>query len=195
MDAMGTAHRSKAFHDACWHNLKDAGFPDRILWHQAVAQKYHHYDITRVGVYGTSAGGQNAAGAVLFHPEFYQVAVASCGCHDNRMDKASWNEQWMGYPVGPQYSENSNIDNAHRLQGKLLLIVGEMDDNVPPENTLRLADALIKAGKDFDLVVVPGAGHGGGGRHGERKRRDFFVRHLLGLETPNHNAEKLGTTP
>jgi dipeptidyl aminopeptidase/acylaminoacyl peptidase len=195
MDAMGTAHRSKAFHDVCWHNLKDAGFPDRILWHQAAAEKYPYYDITRVGVYGTSAGGQNAAGAVLFHPEFYQVAVASCGCHDNRMDKASWNEQWMGYPVGPQYSENSNIDNAHRLQGKLLLIVGEMDDNVPPENTLRLADALIKAGKDFDLVVVPGAGHGGGGRHGERKRRDFFVRHLLGLETPNHNAEKLGTTP
>ena len=147
MDGMGTANRSKAFHDVCWHNLKDAGFPDRILWHQAAAQKYPWYDITRVGVYGNSAGGQNAAGAVLFHPEFYKAAVASCGCHDNRMDKASWNEQWMGYPVGPCYAECSNIDNAHRLQGKLFLIVGEMDNNVPPESTMRFVDALIKAGQ------------------------------------------------
>jgi dipeptidyl aminopeptidase/acylaminoacyl peptidase len=100
MDGMGTANRSKAFHDVCWKNLKDAGFPDRILWHKAAAAKYPYYDISRVGVYGHSAGGQNAAGAVLFHPDFYKVAVASCGCHDNRMDKASWNEQWMGYPVG-----------------------------------------------------------------------------------------------
>ena len=93
---MGTANRSKAFHDVCWKNLKDAGFPDRILWHKAVAAKYPWYDISRVGIYGTSAGGQNATGAVLFHPEFYKAAVADCGCHDNRMDKAWWNEQWMG---------------------------------------------------------------------------------------------------
>jgi hypothetical protein len=150
MDGMGTANRSKAFHDVCWKNLKDAGFPDRILWHQAVAKKYACYDISRVGVYGNSAGGQSAAGAVLFHPEFYKAAVASCGCHDNRMDKASWNEQWMGYPVGPCYAECSNIDNAHRLRGKLFLIVGEMDNNVPPESTTRFVDALVKAGKDFD---------------------------------------------
>ncbi|MCF7974423.1 MAG: S9 family peptidase [Phycisphaerae bacterium] len=187
MDAMGTANRSKAFHDVCWHNLKGAGFPDRILWHQAAAARYPYYDISRVGIYGTSAGAQNAAGAVLFHPEFYKVAVAACGCHDNRMDKASWNEQWMGYPVGPQYSENSNIDNAARLQGYLMLIVGELDDNVPPESTFRFCDALIKAEKDFDLVVIPGARHGSGGPHGERKRRDFFVQHLLGQEIPNHN--------
>jgi S-formylglutathione hydrolase FrmB len=89
---MGTAHRSKAFHDVCWKNLKDAGFPDRILWHQAAAEKYPYYDISRVGTYGISAGGQSAAGAVLFHPEFYKAAVAASGCHDNRMDKASWNE-------------------------------------------------------------------------------------------------------
>ncbi|HPY50709.1 MAG TPA: S9 family peptidase, partial [Sedimentisphaerales bacterium] len=188
MDGMGTANRSKAFHDVCWKDLKDAGFPDRILWHQAAAKKYAYYDISRVGVYGTSAGGQNAAGAVLFHPEFYKVAVASCGCHDNRMDKASWNEQWMGYPVGPQYAECSNIDNAHRLQGKLMLIVGEMDDNVPPESTMRFADALIKADKDFDLIVVPGAGHGNGGAYGSRRRDDFFVRHLLGIEPPDRRG-------
>jgi dipeptidyl aminopeptidase/acylaminoacyl peptidase len=189
MDGMGTANRSKAFHDVCWHNLKDAGFADRILWHQAVAKKYPYYDISRVGIYGGSAGGQNSTAAVLFHPEFYKVAVSSCGCHDNRMDKASWNEQWMGYPVGPQYSASSNIDNAHRLRGQLLLIVGEMDTNVPPESTLRLADALIKAGKDFDLLVVPGAGHGSGGAYGERRRNDFFVRHLLSVEPPDRNAE------
>ncbi|MEN6577183.1 MAG: prolyl oligopeptidase family serine peptidase [Phycisphaerales bacterium] len=189
MDGMGTAFRSKAFHDVCWKNLKDAGLPDRILWHRAAAKKYPWYDVTRVGVYGNSAGGQNAAGAVLFHPEFYKAAVASCGCHDNRMDKASWNEQWMGYPVGPQYAECSNIENAARLQGKLFLIVGEMDDNVPPESTMRFVDALVKAQKDFDLLVVPGAGHGMGGAYGQRRMQDFFVRHLLGVEPPDRNAD------
>jgi dipeptidyl aminopeptidase/acylaminoacyl peptidase len=190
MDGMGTANRSKAFHDVCWKNLKDAGFPDRILWHQAVAKKYPYYDITRVGIYGNSAGGQSAAGAVLFHPEFYKAAVASCGCHDNRMDKASWNEQWMGYPVGPQYAECSNIENAARLQGKLFLIVGEMDNNVPPESTMRFVDALIQAGKDFDLLVIPGAGHGMGGAYGQRRMEDFFVRNLLGAEPPDRNGAK-----
>ena len=180
VDGMGTANRSKAFHDVCWHDIKDAGFPDRILWHQAIARKYPWYDLSRVGIYGTSAGGQNATAGVLFHPEFYKVAASACGCHDNRMDKASWNEQWMGYPVGPWYSASSNIDNAHRLQGKLLLIVGEMDTNVPPESTMRLVDALIKAGKDFELLVVPNANHGMGGAYGQRRMNDFFVRHLLG---------------
>jgi dienelactone hydrolase len=188
MDGMGTANRSKSFHDVCWQNLKDAGFPDRIGWHQAAAKKYPSYDISRVGIYGTSAGGQNSTAGVLFHPEFYKVAVSACGCHDNRMDKASWNEQWMGYPVGPQYAACSNIDNAYRLRGKLLLIVGELDTNVPPESTLRLVDSLIKAGKDFDLVVVPGAGHGMGGAYGNRRLKDFFVRHLQGVEPPNRNA-------
>jgi len=191
MDAMGTAFRSKAFHDVCWHDLKDAGFPDRILWHRAVAAKYPSYDISRVGIFGTSAGGQNAGAAVLFHPDFYKAAVANSGCHDNRLDKASWNEQWMGYPVGPQYSECSNIDNAWRLKGKLFLIVGEMDSNVPPESTLRFADALIRARKDFDLLVVPGADHGIRGpasAYAERRMRDFFVHSLLDKEPPDHNG-------
>ncbi len=161
LDGMGTANRSKAFHDVCWHNLKDGGFPDRILWIKAAAAKHPFMDIDHVGIFGTSAGGQNAAAAVLFHPEFYKVAVANSGCHDNRIDKASWNEQWMGY-MSPdkiweksddnRYSQCSNIDNAAKLRGKLLLIVGEMDTNVPPESTMRFVDALIKAGKDFDLI-------------------------------------------
>jgi dipeptidyl aminopeptidase/acylaminoacyl peptidase len=188
IDGMGTANRSKAFHDVCWHNLKDAGFPDRILWHQAAARKYPYYDIGRVSIFGTSAGGQNAAGALLFHGDFYKAAVAACGCHDNRMDKASWNEQWMGYPVGPQYAASSNIDNAGKLKGKLLLIVCEMDENVPPESTLRLVDALVKAGKDFDFLMVPGMGHSNGGPYGFRRLQDFFVRHLHGVEPPDRNA-------
>jgi dipeptidyl aminopeptidase/acylaminoacyl peptidase len=104
------------------------------------------------------------------------------------MDKASWNEQWMGYPVGPQYAECSNIDNAHRLRGKLLLMVGEVDTNVPPESTMRFVDALIKAGKDFDLIVLPGLNHTGGGPYGTRRMQDFFVRHLQGVQPPDRNA-------
>lgn len=191
-DGMGTANRSKPFHDVCWHNLKDAGFPDRILWHQAIAQKYSYYDSSRVGIYGTSAGGQNSTGALLFHGDFYKAAVSSCGCHDNRMDKASWNEQWMGFPVGPHYAACSNVDNAHRLRGKLLLIVGEQDTNVPPESTFRVVDALIKAGKDFDLLVMPGMGHSSGGNYGQRRLQDFFVRHLHGVEPPDRNAVRAG---
>jgi dipeptidyl aminopeptidase/acylaminoacyl peptidase len=189
IDGMGTSNRSKAFHDICWKNLKDAGFPDRILWMEAAAKKYPYMDLERVGIYGGSAGGQNAAGAVLFHPEFYKVAVAACGCHDNRMDKMWWNEQWMGWPVGIEYAQSSNVENAWRLKGRLLLINGEMDDNVDPASTEQLVNALIKANKDFEYVFVPGARHiSNGGIYGSRKRRDFFVRYLLGVDPPEWNS-------
>jgi dipeptidyl aminopeptidase/acylaminoacyl peptidase len=187
IDGMGTSNRSKAFHDVCWKNLKDAGFPDRILWIQAAAKKYPFMDIERVGIYGTSAGGQSAAGAVLFHPEFYKVAVASCGCHDNRMDKMWWNEQWMGWPVGEEYAQSSNVVNAWRLKGKLLLINGELDNNVDPASTIQVVNALIKANKEFEYVFLPGMKHTGGGEYGERKRRDFFVKYLKGVEPPDWN--------
>ena len=188
IDGMGTSNRSKAFHDVAWQNLGDAGFPDRILWHKAVAAKYPYYDLTRVGIYGTSAGGQNSAGAVLFHPEFYHVAYSNSGCHDNRMDKIWWNEQWMGWPIGQQYAASSNVDNAHKLKGRLMLLVPEMDTNVDPSSTMQVVNALIRAGKTFELVVVPGANHGAGGPFSTRKRNDWFVKHLLGLEPPNWNA-------
>jgi len=188
VDGMGTANRSKAFHDVAWKNLGDAGFPDRILWHKAVAAKYPYYDISRVGIYGNSAGGQNSLGGMLFHPEFYKVCVSSCGCHDNRMDKIWWNEQWMGWPLGPEYAASSNVDNAHKLRGKLLLVVGEMDTNVDPASTMQVVDALIKNDKMFDLLVIPGGGHGPGGAYGEKKRNDFFVHHLLGVEPPDWNT-------
>ncbi len=190
IDGMGTSNRSKAFHDVAWKNLKDAGFPDRILWHKAVAAKYPWYDIGRVGIYGTSAGGQNSMGALLFHPEFYKAAVSAVGCHDNRMDKIWWNEQWMGWPIGPHYAESSNVENASRLQGKVLLVVGELDTNVDPSSTFQVVNALIKANKDFELLVIPGAGHGPGGAYGERRRFDFFVRHLLGQTPPDWNRSK-----
>ena len=193
IDGMGTSNRSKAFHDVAWKNLRDAGFPDRILWHKAVAAKYPYYDISRVGIYGTSAGGQSALGALLFHPEFYKAAVSAAGCHDNRMDKIWWNEQWMGWPVGPEYAASSNVDNAYRLQGKVLLVVGEMDTNVDPSSTMQVVNALIKANKTFDLLVIPGAGHGPGGAYGERKRYDFFVQHLLGVSPPAWNGIKAKT--
>ncbi|WP_309714806.1 S9 family peptidase, partial [Armatimonas sp.] len=186
-DGMGTRNRSKEFHDVCWKNLADAGLPDRIAWMKSLGAKYRQVDLTKVGVYGTSAGGQNSTGAVLFHPEFYKVAVSSCGCHDNRMDKYWWNEQWMGFPVGAHYNDQSNITNAAKLKGRLLLMVGELDSNVPPESTYRLVDALSKAGKEFEFVLLPGQNHTGGGTFGERKRRDFFVRNLLGVEPPERN--------
>lgn len=191
IDGMGTNHRSKAFHDVCLKNLGDAGFPDRILWHKAAAAKYPYYDLSRVGIYGNSAGGQNAMGGLLFHPEFYKAAVSSCGCHDNRMDKIWWNEQWMGWPLGPEYAASSNVDNAFRLKGKLLLIVGEMDTNVDPASTMQVVDALIKADKTFDLLVIPGGGHGMGGDYGQRKLIDFFVQNLLGFEPPEWNRIEL----
>ncbi|OJY95777.1 MAG: peptidase S9 [Sphingobacteriales bacterium 40-81] len=187
IDGMGTCNRSKAFHDVCWHNLADAGFPDRILWIKALAEKYPYVDANRVGLYGTSAGGQNSLGGLLFHPEFYSAAVSACGCHDNRVDKQWWNEQWMGYPVGKHYEEQSNVTNAYKLKGNLLLIVGEADTNVPPESTYRVADALIKAKKHFDFLAIPGLGHSDGGPYGRVKKRDFFVKHLLGVDPPDRN--------
>ncbi len=191
VDGMGTANRSKAFHDVCWRNLADAGFPDRILWMKALAAKYPFADTSRVGLYGTSAGGQNALGGLLFHPEWYKAGVASCGCHDNRIDKQWWNEQWMGYPVGEWYNEQSNVTNAYKLKGNLLLMVGEADNNVPPESTYRVADALIKANKTFDFLPIPGSDHTSGGTYGKIKRRDFFVQHLLGATPPQRNSDEL----
>ncbi len=181
IDGMGTSHRSKAFHDVCWKNLGDAGFPDRIAWLRAAAATRPWMDLARVGIYGGSAGGQNALRGMLMYPDFYKVGVADCGCHDNRMDKIWWNELWMGWPVGPHYAEQSNVTQAHRLQGKLMLIVGELDNNVDPSSTLQVAHALVKADKDFELVLIPGTGHGAAETpYGSRRRADFFVSNLLG---------------
>ncbi|MEE2941555.1 MAG: prolyl oligopeptidase family serine peptidase [Planctomycetota bacterium] len=183
IDGMGTNWRSKAFHDVAWKNLGDAGFPDRRAWLAALAEADPSVDLTRVGIYGGSAGGQNAMRALIDHSDVYDVAVADCGCHDNRMDKIWWNELWMSWPVGPHYAESSNVEQAHRTEGELLLIVGELDRNVDPASTMQVVDALVRADKDFDLLVIPGAGHGAAeSAYGRRRRSDFLVRHLMGVE-------------
>ena len=179
MDGMGTNWRSKYFHNVCWRNLRDAGLPDRIQWLRAAAANYPEMDLKRVGIYGGSAGGRNALAALLFHGDFYVAAAADCGCHDNRMDKLWWNEAWMG-KVDSHYAENSNVTHAAKLKGKLLLTVGELDCNVDPASTLQVVNALIRAGKDFEFVLVPGAGHGIGDKPFlEQRRIDFFIRTLL----------------
>ena len=183
IDGMGTNWRSKAFHDVCWKNLGDAGFPDRIAWMRALGAVDPSVDLERVGIYGGSAGGQNAMRALIAHGDFYDAAVADCGCHDNRMDKIWWNELWMSWPVGPHYDESSNVVQAHRMQGHLMLVVGELDRNVDPASTMQVVDALVKADKDFELLVLPGMGHGAAeSAYGTRRRRDFFVRTLLGTK-------------
>ena len=147
IDGMGTNWRSRAFHDVAFKNLKDAGFPDRIAWMKAAAATRPWMDLARVGIFGGSAGGQNALGALLFH------------------------------------GDNSNVTHAKNLTGKLLLSVGELDKNVDPSSTMQVVNALIKADKDFDLIVMTGAGHGSGSSpYGRRRRDDFFIRHLQGRE-------------
>jgi dienelactone hydrolase len=189
IDGMGTANRSKAFHDVAWKNLADSGFPDRILWHKALAARDPAYDISRVGIYGASAGGQSALNALLFHPEFYKAAVAYAGCYDNRMDKISWNEQWLGWPVDESYAAASGVEHAAKLRGQLLLIVGEQDSNVDPASTMQVVNALIEADKDFELLVVPGGEHSVGRSTGpipyvQRRQFEFFVRTLQNISQP-----------
>lgn len=178
-DGMGTTHRGKAFHDVCWKNLKDAGFPDRKAWLKEAARTRPWMDLTRVGIYGGSAGGQNAMRALLDHADLYRAAVADCGCHDNRMDKIWWNEQWMGWPVDDSYARSSNVVDAPHLQGHLLLLVGEVDTNVDPASTYQVVGALQRAGKSFEFMPIIGAGHGSAETpFGTRLRMEFFLRHL-----------------
>ncbi|MHC4745662.1 MAG: alpha/beta hydrolase family protein, partial [Planctomycetota bacterium] len=184
IDGLGTGKRSKVFHNYSYKNLGDGGLEEHIAAIKYLAEKYPYIDATRVGVYGGSAGGYDAAHALLTHGEFYKVAVSSSGNHDHRMDKAWWVELWMGYPAGEHYVEQSNVTLAHKLEGKLLLLHGDMDENVHPASTLQFVDALIKANKDFDMFIAPNAGHGVGGDYFTRKRWDYFVKHLLGKEPP-----------
>ncbi|QVM83890.1 DPP IV N-terminal domain-containing protein [Novosphingobium decolorationis] len=180
IDGMGTANRSKAFHDVAWKNLADSGFPDRIAWHRALAAHDPSYDISRVGIYGASAGGQSTLNALLFHGDFYKAGFALAGCYDNRMDKISWNEQWLGWPVDASYLAASGVEHADKLRGRLFMVVGEQDSNVDPASTMQVVDALITADKDFDLLVVPGGEHSTGRSSGPidyvtRRQFDFFV--------------------
>ena len=179
IDGLGTNYRGRDFQQVAYKNLKDSGFPDRIKWMKAAAAKHPEMDLERVGIYGGSAGGQSSTAALLHHPEFYKVAVSDCGCHDNRIDKMWWNEQWLDWPVNDSYIENSNLTHIDKLQGHLMLTVGEMDRNVDPASTLQIVNGLIKADKDYEFHLIPNAGHGCGEMpHMRRKRIEFFQKHL-----------------
>ncbi len=184
IDGLGTNGRSREFNTFSYKNLGDGGLPDRIGVIRQMAAKYPYMDVERVGIWGHSAGGYDATRAILTHPEFYKVAVSSAGNHDHRMDKAVWVEQWMGSEVGDHYVEQSNVTQAHKLEGKLFLIHGELDNNVHPASTMQVVNALIEANKDFDLLIVPNRYHGLDSPYVTRRRWDFFVQHLLGVEPP-----------
>jgi dipeptidyl aminopeptidase/acylaminoacyl peptidase len=189
MDGMGTDYRGKAFHDVSHKNLGDAGFPDRIAWIKAAAARYPQMDLSPgVGIFGYSAGGYDSTRALLAYGDFYSAAVSLAGNHDHRTDKTWWNELWMGWPMGPEYEAQANPTNAHKLTGKLLLIHGENDTNVNIHgSTMRLAAALIKADKDFDMFIMPGRGHNLAGTYIERKIAQHFVRSLYGKEPGRTN--------
>jgi dipeptidyl-peptidase 4 len=179
IDGMGTNSRSKAFLDVAWKNLQDAGFPDRILWIKAAATEYPWMDTTRVGIYGSSAGGQGAMRAVLDHSDFYKAAVADCGIHDSRLDITVWSEQWLGWPIDSSCIVSSNLDDANKLGGALLLTVGEEDRVVDPTCTYKAIEALTKAGKEFEYMTFPGQGHGAVFcPEGDELRLKFFDKHL-----------------
>jgi dipeptidyl aminopeptidase/acylaminoacyl peptidase len=185
IDGLGMPYRSKAYGDRSYRDLGDGGIADHIAAIRQLAQRYPYLDVDRVGIYGHSAGGYASTRAMLTFPEFYKVAVSSAGNHDHRLDKANWVERYMGLPVGDHYREQSNVTLAHRLAGKLLLMHGEMDENVHPASTLQVVDALISANKDFDLLILPNRPHGcTSDPYFVRRRWDYFVQHLLGLDPP-----------
>jgi len=184
IDGLGSAWRSKKFHDVSYENLGDIGAPDHISGFRQLAEKRPWMDLERVGIYGHSAGGYDAAHALLTHPEFYKVAVSSAGNHDHRIAKAWWPEQYMGMP-GKHYDEQSNFNLAGNLQGKLLLVHGDMDHNVNTASSLRMAAELVNHNKDFELLIIPNRDHGLADHpYFIRKRWDWFVKYLLEQEPP-----------
>ncbi len=189
---MGTPWRGKKFHDAYYGNMGDNGLPDQVAGMKELARRYPWIDINRVGIYGHSAGGDGTSGAMFHYPDFFKVGIAESGNHDQRLDEDDWGEKWQGpYVVNSDgttsYSAQANQNYAKDLKGHLLLAHGTMDTNVPPEETMLVADALIKANKDFDLLMLPNMGHGYGAdsNYMTRRRWDYFVRYLLGAEPPH----------
>jgi dipeptidyl aminopeptidase/acylaminoacyl peptidase len=209
VDAMGTPGRSKSFHDVYYGNMGDNGLPDQIAAIKQLAEQNSWMDIDRVGIWGHSGGGFASTAGILRYPDFYKVAVSGAGNHDNRNYEDDWGEKWHGLlvrssgevkeegqgeslnrevqkaPEETNYDRQANQLLANNLKGKLLIAHGMMDGNVPPTNTLLVVDALIAADKDFDMLVLPNAGHGfGNSRYFMKRRWDYFVRHLKDAEPP-----------
>ena len=208
VDAMGTPGRSKSFHDAYYGNMGDNGLPDNITTIEQLSKKYKAMDLSRVGIWGHSGGGFASTAALLRYPDFYDVAVSSSGNHDNRNYEADWGEKWHGLltPLNlnssdgktdfdstkTNYDIQANQLLVENLKGKLLIAHGMLDDNVPPSNTMVVVDALIKANKDFDLLLFPNKRHGYGdlSNYMMRRKWDFFVKHLKGLDPPKNFSFK-----
>ena len=203
VDAMGTPGRSKSFHDAYYGNMGDNGLPDNIKAIEQLSKKYSGMDLSRVGIWGHSGGGFASTAALLRYPDFYDVAVSSSGNHDNRNYEADWGEKWHGLlePLSQSKENNSKFDSkknnydiqanqliVKNLKGKLLIAHGMLDDNVPPSNTMLVVDELIKANKDFDLILFPNKRHGYGDMSNYMMRRkwDYFVKNLKGLDPPSN---------
>jgi dipeptidyl-peptidase-4 len=190
LDGMGTPGRSKKFHETYYGNMGDNTLPDQVAGMKELAQRYAWIDIDRAGIYGHSGGGYATCDAMFRYPDFFKVGVSQAGNHDNRVYEDDWGEKWQGLLVAgsdgtTNYDSQANQNMAKNLKGKLLLAHGTMDNNVPPTNTLLVVNELIKANKDFDLILFPNRSHGFGNEpYMVRRRWDYFVRHLLGLEPP-----------
>lgn len=205
VDAMGTPGRSKSFHDKWYGNMHDNGIPDQLTMIKQLAKRNPSMDLDRVGIWGHSGGGFASTAAILSYPDFYKVAVSESGNHDNRNYESDWGDKYQGllkkkedadeselqrYAWGDNYDSQANQLYVENLKGDLLLAHGMMDDNVPPTNTLLVADALIRANKEFDMFMIPNARHGYGYARDyfRNKRWDYFVEHLLGAEPPSNEA-------
>jgi dipeptidyl aminopeptidase/acylaminoacyl peptidase len=190
IDGMGTPGRSKAFADAYYGRMIDNTLPDQIAGMRELARRYPFIDIDRAGIWGHSGGGYATAAAMFRHPEFFKVGISESGNHENRNYEDDWGERYQGLVVRTgttdNYANEATQTHAANLRGKLMLAHGGMDDNVPPYNTYLVVDALVKANKDFDLVIFPNARHGYGGdsSYMMRRRWDYFVRNLMGAEPP-----------
>jgi len=190
LDGMGNPTRSKKFHDAYYGNMGDNTLPDQIAGMKEVARRFAYIDIDRAGIYGHSGGGYATADAMFRYPDFFKVGISEAGNHDNRNYEDDWGERYQGLlkrnPDGTtNYDDQANENIAKNLKGHLLLAHGTMDTNVPPSNTLLVVNELIKANKDFDLIMLPNRGHGFGNEpYMVRRRWDYFVRYLLGAEPP-----------
>ncbi len=197
IDGMGTPYRSKAFHDAYFEDIGDNTLPDQVAGMKELGKRHAFIDMDRIGIWGHSGGGNATAAAMFRHPDFFKVGIAESGNHDNRNYEDDWAEKWQGLLTTDKngksnYDDQANQNHAGKLKGKLFLIHGMMDDNVPPSNTLLVVDALVKANKDFDLLLLPHARHGYGAdaAYVTRRRWDYFVEHLLGAEPPKQYTMK-----
>lgn len=190
IDGTCNPDRSKSFHDACYGNMADNTLEDQISGLKQLAQKYPFMDLNRVGIWGHSGGGFATAAAMFRFPDFYKVGISESGNHDNRNYEDDWGERYIGLMVGDNYEKQANQTYAKNLKGKLMLAHGGMDNNVPPQNTYLVVDALVKANKDFDLVIFPNARHGYGAdsNYMMRRRWDYFVKNLMGAEPPKEYA-------